>query len=130
MITYKEYILAESENYYIKADYEAALLYKKSDSKKIACIGDFYGEPQDAYIDLDEKFCITIGCGIIKYNLAEPFESYVYDRNSPQWIETGRTGDIEWCDKIEEVTDSYIIVSQDGDDKRKFDINTLKKIPM
>ena len=127
----KEYgILCESEHYFVYRDYEGASLYQKPASKYITCVGDFYGEPEDAFIDSQEKICITIGCGIIKYNLCEPFEMYMYDRNTPQWIETGREGDIEWCDRIEEVTDSYIIVSSEGEDKRKFDINTLKKISM
>ncbi len=60
-------ILAESEHYYIKKEYEDASLYRKPDSKHIACVGDFYGDPEDAYIDPEERFCITIGCGIIKY---------------------------------------------------------------
>ncbi len=123
-------ILAESEHFYIMKDYEDASIYRKTDSEKVACVGDFYGDPEDAYIDPSEKFCITIGCGIIKYYLTEPFEIYMYNRNTPQWVEAGREGNIEWCDKIEEVTDSYILVSLEGEEKRKFDINTLKRIPM
>lgn len=97
-------------------------------TRRITCVGDFYGDPSDAYIDLDERFCITIGCGIIKYNLQEPYEEYMYDRDNSQWIEVGREGDdIEWCDRIEEVTDSYIIVSLEGEEKRRFNLNTLKK---
>jgi len=121
-------ILAESKGYYILRDYEEAMLFRKPDSKYVASVGHFYGDPEDAYIDSEEKFCITIGCGIIKYNLCEPFEGYMYDRTTPQWIETGREGDIEWCDHIEEVTDDYIAVSLEGEEKRKFDINTLELI--
>lgn len=118
-------ILAESKNYYILRDYEEAELYRKPDSKYVASVGDFYGDPEDAYIDPEERFCLTVGCGIIKYNLCEPFEGYMYDGNTPQWIETGREGDIEWCDRIDEVTEEYIVVTLEGGDKRKFDINTL-----
>ena len=118
-------ILAESKNYYILRDYEEAKLYRKPDSKYVASVGHFYGDPQDAYIDPEERFCVTVGCGIIKYYLCEPFEGYMYNRNTPQWIETGREGDIEWCDRIDEVTEEYITVSLEGGDKRKFDINTL-----
>lgn len=39
----------------------------------------------------------------------------------------GREGDIEWCDCIEEVTDSYIIVSCEGEDRRRFNLETLEK---
>jgi putative phosphoesterase len=121
-------ILAESENYYILGNFENVSLYRKSDSKFITCVGDFYGDPHDAYIDPEERFCVTVGCGIIKYNLCEPFEKYMYDRNTPQWIETGREGDIEWCDRIDEVTDEYIAVSLEGGARKKFDINTLEPV--
>ena len=121
-------ILAESEHYFIVREYEDASIYRKSDSKRITCVGDFYGNPEDAYIDPEERFCITVGCGIIKYNIQEPFEGYMYDQNTPQWIEVGREGDnIEWCDKIEEVTDSYIIVSLEGEERRRFNLTTLNK---
>lgn len=98
-------ILAESKRYYILRDYEEAELYRKPDSKYVASVGHFYGDPEDAYIDPEGKFCITIGCGIIKYNLCEPFEGYMYDRDTSQWIETGRKGDIVWCDHIDKVTE-------------------------
>ena len=120
-------ILAESEHYYIRKEYEDASLYSKPDSRHIACVGDFYGEPHDAYIDPDERFCITIGCGIIKYMLCEPFESYMYDRDTPQWIEVGREGDIEWCDRIEAVTDSFVEISLEGEDRCRFNLDNLKK---
>lgn len=121
-------ILAESKRYYILRDYEEAELYRKPDSKYVASVGHFYGDPEDAYIDPEGKFCITIGCGIIKYNLCEPFEGYMYDRDTSQWIETGRKGDIVWCDHIDKVTEDYIVVSLEGEEKRKYDINTLAVI--
>jgi hypothetical protein len=121
-------ILAESENYFIVRDNEDASIYRKPDCRRIACVGDFYGEPEDAYIDPEERFCITVGCGIIKYNLQDPFEEYMYDCDTLQWIEVGRDGDnIEWCDKIEEVTDSYIVVLVEGEDRRRFNLATLEK---
>lgn len=121
-------ILAESEHFFMVREYEDASLYRKPDSKRITSVGDFYGEPHDAYIDPEEHFCITVGCGIIKYNLQEPYEEYMYDRDTPQWIEIGRDGDnIEWCDKIEEVTNSYIVISLEGEEKRKFNLLTLEK---
>ncbi len=63
----------------------------------------------------------------IKYMLQEPFEEYMYDRDTPQWIEVGRMGDIEWCDKIEEVTESCVEVSLEGEDMRRFNLETLQK---
>jgi len=119
-------IFAESENYYIRFSFERVNLYRKPDSKHIACVGDFYGNPMDVYIDPKERFCISIGCGIIKYNLCEPFEEYAYDKITPQWIEVGREGEDEWCDHIDEVTEDYIAVSFKEKDTMKFDINTLE----
>lgn len=123
----KEYgILAESSHYFILRDYEEAYLFRKSDSKNITSVGNFYGDPEDAYIDSEERFCITVGCGIILYYLREPYEYYMYDRTNSQWIEAGRKDNIVWCDRIERVTDSYFIVSLENEVKRKVDIHTLE----
>ena len=120
-------ILAESEHFYIRGDNEDASLYQKSDSKRICSVGDFYGDPAAAYISHDERFCIIVGCGLIKYNLQEPFEEYMYDTETPQWVEYGRGPEnIEWCDCIEEVTDKYVLVSAEGGNKRKYDLLTLR----
>ena len=122
-------ILAESEHYYIKRDYEDASIFAKPDSRRITCVGDFYGDPEDAYIDPEEKFCITVGCGLIKYELREPYEDYMYDVDTTQWIETGRDPkNIEWCDHIDEVTDEYVIVSLEGEEKRKYLLGSLKRV--
>lgn len=122
-------ILAESEHYYIKNEYEDAILFRKPDSKRLASVGYFYGDPEAAYIDDKEQFCITIGCGIIKYNLCESFEDYMDNKTSTQWIETGNNPDsIEWCDSIEEVTESYIMLSCEGEKLRKFNLQTLEKM--
>jgi len=123
-------IIATSEHYYIRTEYEDASLFRIPDSKRITCVGDFYGNPEDAYIDPEEKFCVIVGCGIIKYNLSEPFEEYTYNTVTDQWVETGRDGDIEWCDHIEAVTDSHIIVSCEGTDERYYYLRTLKKVPL
>ena len=104
-------ILAESSHFAILKEYERASLCTKQGFKPVTCVGDFYGDPQDAYIDPKEKFCITVGCGIILYYLREPFESYAYDKTSLQWIETGREGDALWCDRIETVTDTFFIIT-------------------
>ncbi len=121
-------ILARSEHYFIQKEYEEAVLYLKEGSKRIACVGDHYGDPADAYIDPQERFCIVVGCGIIRYNLKEPFEDYSYDKKTTQWMETGRTGDILWCDHIEDVTESYVAVSLDGKRRGEFDLKTLERV--
>ena len=90
--------------------------------------GDFYGEANDGYIDPKERFCITVGYGIIKYNMTEPFEGFMYDRDTTQWIEIGNDKDnVEECDKIEEVTDTHVTVSFEGGDIRRFKLSDLSK---
>lgn len=124
----KNKILAESDHYYILAEYEKALLYIKKDSKLVACVGDFYGDPQDAYIDSKEEYCITVGCGIVLYYLLEPFEDYKYNQTSEQWIETGRDGEILWCDRIEKVEDGFFTVSLENGGEKCVQLGTLKLI--
>ena len=102
-----EHILAESENYYIKGTFESADLYSKSDNRRIAQVGDFYGDPEDGLIDRYERFCITVGCGYIIYFLREPFEDYMYDKNTKQWIEGGRNADnTKWIEAVRQVSDN------------------------
>lgn len=121
----KQTILAESPHYFIRKEYERAMLYRKPDAAPVACVGDFYGDPADAYIDPEERFCITVGCGIVLYYLREPFASYKYDQSTAQWIETGRDDDSLWCDRIDEVADTYFVVSLENGEKRSVDIGTL-----
>ena len=82
------------------------------------------------FFDAEEKYCVTIGNGIIKYFLHEPFEEYSRSKTSKQWIETGRTPDGDWFDRFEEITPAYIVVSWRGEKKsmRKFDLGTLEEI--
>lgn len=112
--------MAESKNYYLTGEYEKAMLYRKEDGAFIAHVGDFYGEPQDGIIDVDEKYCVTVGCGIIVYRLIPPFVNYQYRMITDQWYESGRDSDqIEWIDGIRQVSaDEVEIVLEDGSFKR------------
>ena len=98
------WIMAESQNYILKGEYEEAVLYRKSDNARIAVVGDFYGDPNAGIIDSDERFCVTVGCGVIVYRLQDPFENYMYDTDTTQWYEFGRDPkSIDWIDEVRQI---------------------------
>ena len=80
-------ILAQSENYYVKADYEMAVLFAKDGDRRVACVGEHYGDAADCIIDSGERFCVTVGCGYIVYLLKPPFEDYASGKDTAQWFE-------------------------------------------
>ena len=113
--TPEDWIIAESENYLIKGAYENVLLYSKADNKMITCIGDFYGDPVDGIIDWNEQFCITVGCGYIIYYLKKPFDSYIYHKETKQWIEAGRNSNcIKWIKKVRQLSDNEIELTDEN----------------
>ena len=82
-------ILAESENYKIVSEYEYVNLIFKKSGREVR-IGHFYGDPEGAFVDVNEKYCVMYGCGVIVYFLNEPFEEYWYCIDTTQWQEYGR----------------------------------------
>ncbi len=94
-----ENILVKSKNYIVTHTYETVYLTNKSHPSKII-IGDFYGDPNGAIIDADERFVVMYGCGIILYFLQPPFQAYSYETNTSQWLEWGRIEPIMWVDKV------------------------------
>lgn len=108
--------IAESEHYVIHGEYEAADLYSRQDGKRITSVGDFYGEPDAGIIDWNEKFCVTVGCGVIVYYLKPPFQEYMYDTETEQWYEFGRgPEDIDWMDGVRQISDEEVeLLDADG----------------
>lgn len=116
--------IAESENYIIRGDYESSKLYRKSDGKRVAGIGHFYGDPEAGIIDKNEKFCVVVGCGVIVYRLKEPFLEYDYDKESEQWYEFGRgPEDIDWIDEVRQIGDTTVELVDANGDKRILEID-------
>ncbi len=114
-----EIILAESENYYIVGAYEQANLYRKSDDKYVCCVGQHYGDPLDALIDKNEKFCVVVGCGVIVFRLKEPFESYVYDKECDQWYEFGRDPkNVDWIISVKQISDNEVELLDEAENSR------------
>lgn len=89
-------ILAESLNYIVYNEYETVVLKKKSDDSEIT-IGDFYGDPDGALIDMKERFILMYGCGVIIYYLPA-YEEYRYHIKTNQWEEFGRNEPVMWVD--------------------------------
>ena len=109
-------ILAESRNYCLKAEYEEVYLCSRSSGRKIVKVGDFYGDPSDGVIDVNERFCVTVGCGYIIYFLREPFESYEYEIKTSQWAEWGRDADnIIWIKAVNQTGEEIELTFENGE---------------
>ncbi len=107
--------LAESRQYKITNEYETVCLEDKINHRKNV-IGDFYGDPEGAFIDRNERFAVIYGCGIIVYFLHPPFADYAYSIQSDQWLEIGRDHPIIWVHKvIQKDAESIEIFPEDGD---------------
>lgn len=78
-------------------------------------IGDFYGDPEVALIDAEERWCAVAGCGLIIYFLKNPYTPYQYDQHTEQYFEAGRTqADLWWVTAIEQTGPFSIRVSCDN----------------
>lgn len=110
-----EKFLAESKHYKIVSEYETVELIFKDSDRKIR-IGDFYGDPEGAFIDVNEKFCVMYGCGIIIYFIREPFEEYRYCIDTEQWNEYGRDPkNILWVEDAKQIDENnFKAVIEDG----------------
>lgn len=102
-----EHILAESENFIVSHIFETAFLISKKTGSETE-IGDFYGYPECAIIDKNEKWCAVGGCGLIVYKIQEPFREYQYHCFwTDQWDEFGRdASDVWWISKLEQISDN------------------------
>lgn len=108
-------ILAQSENYYVKADYEMAVLFAKDGDRRVACVGEHYGDVADCIIDRDERFCVTVGCGYIVYLLKPPFEDYASGKVTAQWFESDREeGSTVWYDSVRQISPSQIELTDEN----------------
>lgn len=116
-------ILTESRNYIISNEYEIAYLIDKSSGKIIAAVADMYGDPSDARISDDERYCVIIGCGAVIYRIREPFEDYCCDRMSAQWNYI-QTDPDTWFDSIETMDNDKIILRSEDDSLYEISVHT------
>lgn len=95
--------LARSARYLVQHEYEHATL-TAADGRQ-ASLGEFYGDPAVALIDIHEQWCAVAGEGLVLCRLTQPFgqcAAYFREPGETVWI-TGlrQTGPfaLEWQDE-------------------------------
>lgn len=102
-----EHLLAKSRHYTISHEFETVLLERPGGARLV--IGDFYGDPESAIIDWNEKWAIVVGCGLILYRLREPFLPYESNKTTEQWWEAHRLPpDVWWIEHVYQVIDDTV----------------------
>lgn len=107
--------------------YESAYIapLQSSDIYQYIEIGDFYGNPEVAIIDHNEKWCAIGGCGLIIYFIQEPFTTYQYDQESSQYFEIHRSPpSIWWIEDLQQISQSKILITLEDSQTRILDIFT------
>ena len=95
--------LARSAGYIVQHEYEQATV-TAADGRQ-ASLGEFYGDPAVALIDIHEQWCAVAGEGLVLCRLTQPFgqcAAYFREPGETVWI-TGlrQTGPfaLEWQDE-------------------------------
>ena len=92
--------LARSAAYSVQHEYEHATVIA-ADGRQ-ASVGEFYGDPAAALIDVDEQWCAVAGEGLVLCRLGQPFgqcAAYFRQPGAVRWITALRqTGPfaLEW----------------------------------
>jgi hypothetical protein len=68
-------LLCRSPNFTVRSEWEVVFLEGRELTQR-AVIGDFYGDPAEAAIDATERWCVTVGCGLIAYRLTPPWRPW------------------------------------------------------
>lgn len=93
-------ILSQSKNFKLFGAYEEAQLEGPGISEHVV-VGDFYGGANCGCIDVDEKWCISAGNGLVIYSIIPPFQDYQYGQATQQWVELWRTEkDKNWYPEV------------------------------
>ncbi len=119
--------LSQSKSYKIIHLYESAYIapLQSSDIYQYIEIGDFYGNPEVAIIDQNEKWCAVGGCGLIIYFIQEPFTPYQYDQECSQYFEIYRSPpSIWWIEDLQQISQSKILITLEDSQTRILDIFT------
>ena len=119
--------LSQSKSYKIIHLYESAYIapLQSSDIYQYIEIGDFYGNPEVAIIDQNEKWCAVGGCGLIIYFIQEPFTPYQYDQECSQYFEIHRSPpSIWWIEDLQQISLSQILITLENSQTRILDIFT------
>lgn len=119
--------LTESDHYKIIHLYEAVFIapIDSNNINEYNEIGYFYGEPEVAVIDQNEKWCAIGGCGLIIYFIQEPFSPYQYDQESSQYFEIHRSPpSIWWIEDLQQISPSQILITLENSQTHILDIFT------
>lgn len=108
-------VLCKNNLYVIEHEFETVFLRNRSNGSFV-CIGDFYGDPTDAIIDTDNRFCAVCGCGIIVYYIKKPFLSYQYHKSTSQWQEFFRSEQLYFESLRQKSQNEIIAVSEYGEE--------------
>ena len=97
--------LARSADYIVQHEYEQARV--TAVDGRHASLGEFYGDPAVALIDVNEQWCAVAGEGLVLCRLEQPFgrcEEYFRQPGEVRWItalrQTGAFA-LEWRDEDE-----------------------------
>lgn len=105
------HLLARSRHFIVSHEYETVLLARPEG--EVLVIGHFYGDPESAIIDWNEKWVVVAGCGIILYHLRDPYVPYEYDKTTDQWWEAHRSApevwSIEQVYQVNDVTVRFVV---------------------
>lgn len=124
--------LCETEHYWVEAHDESVVLSGPGVPDNLI-IGDFYGNPREAMIDAEERWCVMVGCGLIVYRLGDPWTPYRYSRppdgqvpmslihRGEQWWEYGREReDAVWLDSIDpDRGERFVVAGQTSECQRR-----------
>lgn len=117
-------LLYENKAYQISNEYERVYLFNKTNNVSVV-IGDHYGDPTDAIISVDCKFCVSIGYGAIVYYLSPPMLDYNYEKNS-QWLDIMRDPkNALWFDSVKQIDESTVHLYEEQLDEESVSIFQL-----
>ena len=98
-------LLCRSARFTVRSWWETVAL-EGEDLAGPVIIGDFWANPFGAAIDLEERWCVMVGSGLVVYRLAAPWVPYEYDVVSNQWWEYGRrSSERVWFDSVSAAAD-------------------------
>jgi hypothetical protein len=110
------HILAESANYRVYSEFETVFLERPGGPAVV--IGDFYGDPECAIIDRQERWCIVAGCGLILYRFQKPFREYDCSTVCNQWTELFRErSDVWWISSVTQINDDVVALELSPNEK-------------
>jgi hypothetical protein len=130
-MSYPHTVLARSKRYVVSHVFEVVFLREIGGRELV--IGDFYGDPEAAIIDSQERWVVMVGCGIILYRLDGAFFPYEYGLKINQWWEDYRNPpDIWWIDSVEQWSRYHVRFHVDSHSDKagiyELDVRTLSVI--